>query len=108
MIFAFAIPLLGGLLSELFQRLALHFSVEEFPTGSLDAGLALIGGGIIWLTLASIFMGALEIYGTTNHLVKFAFLAGLIQLTFGLVLGIFSIITLRRRRFAQKSRQHRN
>ena len=69
MIYAFFFPLLlGAIPSFLLQRRG-----AAFP-GSAAADC--IHGGVAWLTVGSIVQGALEIYGTTNPLVKAFWLIG--------------------------------
>lgn len=84
MIFAFLIPLVGGcfvfLLLGLLVKQNKHFP-SSFSRNLYHASLAT-------LTVGSLFQGVLEIYGTTNQLMTFYWIAG-----FGLlVLSIISYI----------------
>ena len=69
MIFAFIIPLVGGALP--FLMLALLG--RRFPG---RAAVNLYNSGIAALTVGSIMLGVLEIYGTTNGLTDVYWLAG--------------------------------
>ena len=62
MVYAFAIPLLGGVL----PTLLLTRHGRALPSGT---AVQLWHFGISALTVGSLFSGALEIYGTTNALV---------------------------------------
>jgi len=69
MIYAFFFPLLlGAIPSFLLQRRGAAFPGR--------AAADCIHGGIAWLTVGSIVQGVLEIYGTTNPLVKAFWLTG--------------------------------
>ena len=69
MIYAFFFPLLlGAIPSFLLQRRGAAFPGR--------AAADCIDGGVAWLTVGSIVQGVLEIYGTTNPLVKAFWLIG--------------------------------
>ncbi len=70
MIFAFLIPLLGGVLP---CSLLIRAEKERQP-GMLSR--CLYASAIASLTVGSLFQGILEIYGTTSHLSKIYWLAG--------------------------------
>ena len=81
MIFAFLIPLLGGLIP-------CRDRPSERSRSLWDAGLAA-------LTVGSVFRGILEIYGTTSRLSAVYTGAGAILA--GLSVGCWAVETLRRR-----------
>ena len=85
MLLAFVIPLIGGLISELYTRVAIwrerHGNIAN----------QLLGGGIIWMTLGSIANGILNIYGTTNHLVIIFGVVGLVHILASLVAFFWSL-----------------
>ena len=70
MLYAFVIPLVGGTL--LFWRMARR-SVRHMPR---PLSRKLYHSGIASLTVGTIFQGVLEIYGTTNQLIRFYYFAG--------------------------------
>lgn len=80
MVFAFLIPLLGGLLPY-----TLFFFINK-KTHPSEITSDLYNAGIATLTISSIFRGVLEIYGTTReaHL-KTLFYSGIILLSLGLL-----------------------
>ena len=69
MLYAFAFPLLGGLLPALL--LARYTRISPF-----GASLQLWHFGISALTVGSLFSGALKIYGTTSRLTAVYWLSG--------------------------------
>lgn len=79
MIYAFAIPLLGGVLPFM---LAAMFNTSEFP-GRLS--LNLYNSGIAALTTGSIVNGVLEIYGTDNPLVYAYVFSGILFILAGII-----------------------
>lgn len=79
MIYAFAIPLLGGVLPFM---LATMFNTSEFP-GRLS--LNLYNSGIAALTTGSIVNGVLEIYGTDNPLVYAYVFSGILFILAGII-----------------------
>ena len=86
---AFLIPLFGGV----FTALILWVENRQSPSPKRIAS-QLFSGGVIWLTLGSLFQGVLEIYGTTNHLIVVFPVVGILQilisafiLLFGWILG---------------------
>lgn len=85
MIYAFAFPLLGG---------ALPFSVMKLFVKRLPGLLPvnLYNSGIAALTVGSMLQGALDIYGTTNSLIKVYWISGFGFLIIGIMLylaGVF-------------------
>lgn len=80
MVLAFLIPLIGGLISVA--------SIYVSKGGKGNIFRQLICGGVIWLTLGSIFQGVLEIYGTTNRLIIVFVVVGMTQLILAVLAGI--------------------
>lgn len=79
MIYAFVFPLAGGTL----PFYALSFSQRQFFPERLS--LNLYHSGIAALTVGSIFQGVLEIYGTTNRLVRVYGMLGIFFVCAGLL-----------------------
>lgn len=77
MVYAFLIPMIGGLIS------ILSFGSKNSRENHLFRQL--LCGSIIWLTLGSIYQGVLDIYGTTNHLVILYVIVAVIQLVIALL-----------------------
>lgn len=71
MIFAFLFPFIGGVLPFAF----IMIKKRKYRPGVLP--LNLYHSGIATLTVGSIFQGVLEIYGTTNKLIKIYWIAGI-------------------------------
>lgn len=87
MIYAFLIPLLGGVLPcSLIIR-----ARKERRTGVLSR--CLYASSIAVLTVGSLFQGILEIYGTTSHLSKIYWIAGI-----GLLLSAIVLHHIKQRR----------
>ncbi len=82
MLYAFAIPLLGGVL----PALLLARCGRTLPS---DTAVQLWHFGISSLTVGSLFSGALEIYGTTNRLTAVYWLAGGVCLLLSLLMMVF-------------------
>ena len=82
MVYAFAFPLLGGVLPALF----LLKRGVGFPS---DTALQLWHFGISALTVGSLFSGALEIYGTTSRLTAVYWFAGGVCLFLSLLTALF-------------------
>ena len=80
MIYAFSFPLVGGAL--VFSCMS-QWRIMPVPT---RAALNLYHSGIATLTVGSFFQGALEIYGTSNALVRAYWIAGVIFLVLALFL----------------------
>ncbi len=90
MIFAFLIPLLGGLIPcSLLSLIPCRDRPSERSRSLWDAGLAA-------LTVGSVFRGILEIYGTTSRLSAVYTGAGAILA--GLSVGCWAFETLRHRK----------
>ena len=83
MIYAFAFPLLGGTFPFLVISL---FRVKEYP-GVIVRNL--YHSGIATLTVGSILQGVLEIYGTTNRLVRFYWIVGIALMVMALLSNMF-------------------
>jgi len=82
MLYAFAIPLLGGVL----PALLLARYGRTLPS---DTAVQLWHFGISALTVGSLFSGALEIYGTANRLTAVYWLAGGVCLLLSLLTTVF-------------------
>lgn len=82
MLYAFAVPLLGGL----FPALLLLKRDGELPA---DLSMQLWHFGISALTVGALFSGALEIYGTTSRLTIVYWLAGGVCLLLAVLTGVF-------------------
>ena len=82
MLYAFALPLLGGVLP------ALLLAKKGAPLPA-DAACQLWHFGISALTVGSLFSGALEIYGTTSRLTAVYWLAGAVCLLLSVLTGLF-------------------
>lgn len=76
MIYAFAFPLLLGLV----PCFLLGRAGRPFPAG---IAASFIHAGVAALTAGSLVQGALEIYGTTNPLTKIYWIAGLALIALG-------------------------
>lgn len=86
MLYAFAVPLILGVIPMLGIMLSGKKISEKNPC------LHLYGFGIAALTTGSIIKGVLDIYGTTNHLIKWYLYAGIILLVIGAVLILADIM----------------
>ena len=82
MVYAFTIPLLGGVLPAL---LLVRYG-RALPS---DTAVQLWHFGISALTVGSLFSGALEIYGTTSRLTAVYWLAGGVCLLLSLLTIVF-------------------
>ncbi len=80
MLYAFAVPLVGGVL----PFFSLAFS-DRLPKPH-RAALNLYHSGIASLTVGCVFQGVLEIYGTTNSLIKVYWITGFGFLTVAVIL----------------------
>ncbi len=85
MLYAFAFPLAGGCLP--FFILGLWHHDKKMPP-ALCADL--YHSGIATLTVGSVIRGVLDIYGTTNYLLNYYWIAGII-LIFSSILGYFIV-----------------
>ena len=86
MIFAFLFPLVLGVIP--LVALAYLGSMKKILyDGAARAGINLFYAGIATLTLGSISSGVVEIYGTTNHLIKYFYIVGCPLLAVGLVVA---------------------
>ncbi len=80
MIYAFLFPLIGGTL--VFSALALS-GARRVP-GKMARNF--YHSGIVTLTVGSIFKGVLEIYGTTNRLIRVYWIVGIAFVCLGVLL----------------------
>lgn len=90
MFFAFAFPLIGGTLP--------YAILSLFANGFLPGRLPrfLYNAGIATLTVGSILEGVLEIYGTTNDLLKIYWFAGFGFVGIGLIIYAAELLTDRK------------
>ena len=86
MIYAFAIPLLGGALP--FTVIAL-LDVEDYPG---IFGRVIYHSGLATLTAGSIIRGVLDIYGTSNHLLGIYWTVGVLLALGGAALIVTSML----------------
>ncbi len=86
MIYAFAFPLVGGALP--FSAIGL-FRIKKYP---YSASRNIYHSGIATLTVGSIIRGVLEIYGTTNSLVKYYWLVGISLLLAGVLAYLIQLL----------------
>ncbi len=89
MIYAFAFPLVGGALP--FSAMGI-FRIKKYP---YSASRNVYHSGIATLTVGSIIQGVLEIYGTTNILVKYYWFSGVILVVVGILLYLIQIVRSR-------------
>lgn len=90
MIFAFLYPLILGLIPII--ALAHLGTVKKIPyAGAIRFGINLFYTGIATLTVGSLATGVIEIYGTTNRLLKFYTLVGIPFLFVGLLVSAIAI-----------------
>lgn len=89
MIYAFAFPLVGG---------ALPFAAYALTGAKYPGAIArnLYHAGIATLTVGSIVRGVLEIYGTTNALSRFYWIAGVGFVLFGVAVGFLPRVLSRK------------
>lgn len=87
MVYAFAIPLLGGTLVYLALGIAQRFT---YPCA---AARYLYHSGLAALTVGSIVRGILDIYGTTNSLTKWYAIVGFGLLIVSFFVNAFYVIT---------------
>ena len=87
MIYAFVVPLIGGLMAQLYLWSARGFKKKDCFAAQI------LAGGVFWLTLGCLFQGVLEIYGTTNHLIWVFLVVGLIQVVASIVWQAVSLMT---------------
>ena len=81
MLYAFAFPLLGGVL----PALVLELRSVRLPS---ETSLLLWHFGISALTVGSLFSGALTIYGTTSRLTSVYWIMGGVCLLFSLLMAL--------------------
>lgn len=86
MIYAFAFPLVGGVLPALSFCL---LGIKKYP-GAVARNL--YHYGIATFTVGSIIQGVLEIYGTTNSLIQWYWLAGIALVTMAVLVYLGQMI----------------
>lgn len=86
MIYAFAIPLVGGVLPALSCSL---LGIKKYP-GAVARNL--YHSGIATFTAGSIIQGVLEIYGTSSSLIQWYWLAGIALLTMAVLVYLGQLI----------------
>lgn len=91
MIFAFMYPLLMGMIPIIALAYLQPMKKIQYA-GLIRAGINLFYSGIATLTLGSISSGVVEIYGTTNHLIKYFYIFGCPLLLAGLVLTAIALV----------------
>lgn len=92
MIYAFLFPLLGGTLP--FYGMSLLFC----PLTPERLTLNLYNSGIATLTVGSILKGVLEIYGTTNSLVRIYWVVGIGLTGMGILLYLIEVLQSKKNR----------
>jgi len=97
MIYAFVCPLAGGALPLMSMSL---FRCRHLP-GRL--ALNLYNAGIATLTIGSIMKGVMEIYGTTNDILRIYWIVGFGFVGIGLLLYAIELLTNRKREFQQEN-----
>jgi len=100
MIYAFAYPLAGGVLPFL---LLAQRGGKNFPGA---AARQIYHAGIATLTVGSIMRGVLEIYGTTNSLVRWYTIAGLALVITGLAIYAVQALAGKKRRAGSALSKH--
>lgn len=85
MIYAFAFPLLLGVVPFTIMAMLRRRAPESILTGVYHAGVAC-------LTVGSIMSGVLEIYGTTNRLLFIYYLAGAAMVLLSAAAHLVSIV----------------
>ena len=88
MLYAFVIPLVGGVLP-LFS--IAHFNRIPKPRRVV---CNLYHSGIATLTVGSCFAGVLEIYGTTNSLIRVYWAAGFVFLAAAIIVYLVNCVTV--------------
>ena len=91
MIFAFMYPLLMGMIPIIALAYLQPMKKIQYA-GLIRTGINLFYSGIATLTLGSISSGVVEIYGTTNHLIKYFYIFGCPLLLAGLVLTAIALV----------------
>ncbi len=86
MLYAFIYPLAGGILPVIIVILTGKFRL----TPQTRMSVYMYNSGIALFTVGSILKGVLDIYGTTNHLIKYYYVCGSVLLLIGIVGYIFS------------------
>ena len=91
MIFAFVYPLVLGVIPLI--ALAYLPSMKKVRyDGAVRAGINLFYSAIATLTLGSVASGVVEIYGTTNHLIKYYYIVGCPLLAAGLIVTAVGLV----------------
>lgn len=82
MILAFTMPLLGLIINFIIYKFKIKYNVKS---------LKLLDLSIITLTIGSILQGVLDIYGTTNYLIYFYLVIGILLLILSIIFKVISI-----------------
>lgn len=90
LIYAFAFPLLGGVLPYLLLAV---LGTDGYPR---RFARNLCHSGIATLTVGSIVRGILDIYGTTNGLSRYYWIVGLFAVMEGAVIGCVDVFVLKK------------
>ena len=91
MIFAFAIPLSGGIFADILGMINIKKAKGACDSNLFSLTYGVLAGAVIWLTLSCIVRGVLDIYGTTNHLLKTGTAMGIAQLVFAILLAFICV-----------------
>lgn len=91
MIFAFLYPLLLGFLPALALSLIRGTKKAEYAS-AVRVGVNLYVSGVATLTMGSLATGVVEIFGTTNRLLKFYWIVGWPLLVIGAILTVVGLI----------------
>lgn len=91
MIFAFLYPLLLGFLPALALSLIRGTKKAEYAS-AVRVGVNLYVSGVATLTMGSLATGVVEIFGTTNRLLKFYWIVGWPLLVLGAILTVVGLI----------------
>ena len=91
MMFAFVYPLVMGVLPALI--LSLIKGLRKVPYASLvRAGVNLFVSGVATLTMGSVATGVVDIYGTTNRLLKYYSIVGWPLVGIGALLALIGLV----------------
>lgn len=90
MIFAFLYPLLLGFLPALALSLIRGTKKAEYAS-AVRVGVNLYVSGVATLTMGSLATGVVEIFGTTNRLLKFYWIVGWPLLAAGFLVTMFAL-----------------
>lgn len=90
MIYAFLYPCLMGMVPTFIPAFCLPLRNRSYA-GLVRVGANLLYCGIATLTVGSLLVGVVEIYGTTYHLLKYYYYVGAVLCAIGLIIGIVSL-----------------